>query len=209
MKNNILFFSLFLLILFISSCKKENLYSKWKIGGYIYQYGADIPIEGVTITLKRINNCGDFINGCDDIPYKDVTTDSTGAYYINPGVTTSIDFWKDGYWFGSNNGSYPGFFGPPAKTYLNKNALVKIHISNTGATKIDSIQINFPFNETQGVILIGQHIDTTVTATAAGDAQNIFHWTFLTQEYIHVGNEKADSFYVKSGDTALVDIKAH
>jgi hypothetical protein len=212
-------FSLFLLltVILLISCKKEATI-KSIAGGFIYQYGANVPVEGVTVKLfKSEPNCFDFINGCFNVPEgKNTTTGADGSFEIDK-QTVEIQYDKNGYF----PGIAAGFSSDPI-LYINKIAWAKYHITNPDAKKIDTLMfVSYSYNAPLQImgkdttfqptdaginITITGQTDTTINSLVIADAENYLSTEYQTKdlEYVSV---MTDSFFVKSGDTAQVEIK--
>lgn len=215
-------------IMITASCKKEEPLTTQQIppseikSSLIYQYGIDLPIEGVTVNLRTCNGSvhwGSYTWECDDphVTYRTVLTDINGSFSYDVDSTWSYEFYKQGYWsdsfFSSGTGSPNLFNNTPNKHFLIKEAWLKIHFTNVGSpNSVDSILISAgPGPITTGTTpfanlylpVYGSSINNTTYTKAYGDATNYVRWITT-----HNGNEQdsTTTFYLNAGDTTLVEI---
>ena len=234
MKNS-KFISAFFLsaIVIIVACKKEEPIPRQippseikSSSSLIFQYGKDIPIEGVTVNLKKCNGAMQWVWGgffgswqCDEPLqiYKRFLPMRTVLFLFDVDTTLEYEFYKQGYWSDSgvsySSGSPNTIDSTPNKHFLIKNAWLKIHFSNLGSPpSVDSIIImagpgpitanSTPFANLY-LPVYGDSIDNITYTKAYGDAANYVKWGTT-----HNGHDKDSiiNFSLNAGDTALVEI---
>ncbi|HEU5366278.1 MAG TPA: hypothetical protein VFU62_12140 [Hanamia sp.] len=198
----------------ITGCKKDAV-SKQIPGGFIYQFGANVPVEGVTVQLYKADpNC----IFCNDIFYRSVTTEANGSFEID-NQTDKIEYFKNGYFYGYGKA---GSFGANSIFYINKIGWAKYHITNPDGKKIDTL-LSVPYSYLAPWIIMGtdttflplsssvyltinNQTDTIISTLVTADAENSINLQYETKDF-YPTSIIVDSFYVKSNDTAHVEIK--
>lgn len=213
-------------ITFLCSCKKDRDTRSDKITLFIYQTGTNTPLEGVTVDLyKYRQGCNIFSNSCPLDFYQSFTTSANGSFSAD-GHTMQIDFYKAGYlgYTSSQNwGSIYGPFSPSAIYYLDKTGWATFHITNPDAKKIDTVLV-VPYSKLVTKLILGndsvfarstdnpvrleinKYTDTTITSVAIAGAENYIYLQYESPDGLW-SESVTDSFYVKDGDTAHLNIK--
>lgn len=213
MKRNLFFRVVFAIItpILFSACLKLNFgdaptYQPSGPKYYVYQYGPNIPIQGAVVSFWF---GGSSFNGTETY------TDKNGMFHSDARAI-SANIYKVGFWYPILKNKQPDSSN---RYFLCKNAWVKFHVSNSKDT--DVIEVTDFIGQPVENILFWKYnaFTDTTTRVAIGDAENSYDWgrinpdptlsNPITGTFPWIGAVKTDSFYVKSGDTAFVDLKVH